>query len=67
MSAQDYCEIDWVLGERFQGNVITDDKLYGTIRKLTRIAYPTMKKGDTRWFYLYVPVKRDRKITTIGA
>jgi len=62
---QDYYEINWALRDRFRGNVIADDKRYNTIRELTRTAYPTMRKGDTRWFYFYTPVKRDRKIIAL--
>jgi len=60
-NVQDYYEIDRALGERFRTNVIADDKLYDIIRELTGTAYPTMRNGDTRWFYFYVPVKRNRK------
>ena len=64
-NVQNYYEIEWVLGERFRQNVTIDDELYETVGKLARTAYPTMRRGDTRWFYFYVLVKRNRKVIAL--
>jgi len=62
---RDYYEIEWALGERFRQNVIVDDGLHEVVEELTRTAHPTARMGDKRWFYFYVPVKRDRKIIAL--
>jgi hypothetical protein len=42
---------------------LKNDELYAKIEELTKMAYPSFEdQWDTRWRYVYLPIKRDGKL-----
>lgn len=62
-----YYETESLIDTGWEEKKIKNTRLYDLIKKLTNLAFPTIKytEFDKRWFYFYLPLRRRGCLITL--